>query len=138
MSYLTQLTKHYGVTKNPLKGGFLLPNGWFLDFSEGSSERSQDHRNIVWVSRVPEKDRESRWDVLVRIATKVGMYRWMPENWALESWTPPTKAQLEIVAELAYYRPMILECNAPKRHFYREYNDNEYRKVQQDLIAFYR
>lgn len=64
MSYLTQLTKYYGVTKNPLKGGFLLPNGWFLDFSEGSNERSQDHRNIVWVSRVPEKDRESRWDVI--------------------------------------------------------------------------
>lgn len=44
-------SQHFGITKNPCEGGFLLENGDFLDFS-GKSEgltsgvRAYDHRDI--------------------------------------------------------------------------------------------
>lgn len=47
--------KHYGVTDDPQKAAFLMSNGLWLDFSEGSDTRSQDHRNITWF--VPEEER---------------------------------------------------------------------------------
>lgn len=46
--------KHYGVTNDPEKAAFLMSNGLWLDFSEGSDTRSQDHRNITWF--VPEEE----------------------------------------------------------------------------------
>ena len=137
-SYYDRLVKFYGVTDNPKLGGFILPDGSLLDFSEGSGGRSQDHRNINWVSLVPEKPRESRYDVMVRICERVGMYRWMPESWSLEAWTPPTRHQLGTIQQLASMKPIAIESRKGRQVFFREYESYEADEAWQDLLRFYR
>jgi hypothetical protein len=46
--------KTYGMTDDPGCAAFILSDGAWLDFSEGSGFRSQDHRNITWL--VPEDE----------------------------------------------------------------------------------
>jgi hypothetical protein len=137
-SYLYRLIKHYGVTDSPMLGGFLLPDGMFLDFSEGSRSRSQDHRNITWVSTVPEKPRESRYDVMVRICKRVGMYRWMPESWSIEAWTPPTRGQIETIWALAAYKEILLEAYLGRRHFAEQYATFEADQAVRDFARFFK
>ena len=36
----------YGITDDHGKAGFILKDGTLIDFSEGSYERTLDHRNI--------------------------------------------------------------------------------------------
>ena len=137
-SYLDRLIKHYGVTASPYLGGYLLPDGSFLDFSEGSGGRSQDHRNVVWV--LPsnwEGPRDSRWDGLVRVCKRTGMYRWMPESWSLEGWTAPTRAQLAVVAMLARQQELGLEAHFGVSHYSIVYDTHESRAAVEHLADFY-
>ena len=46
--------KTYGVTDNPGCVAFILSDGSWIDFSEGSDLRAQDHRAITWL--VPEDE----------------------------------------------------------------------------------
>jgi hypothetical protein len=144
-SYLDRLVAFYGITHQPTLGAWLLPTGEFLDFSEGSGSRSQDHRNINWVSTVPEKPDQSRYDVMARIAKRVGMYRWMPEAWSIEAWTPPTPEQARVMRELHSMQPIIVEATRPQgrkfygERFYREYeqwdNPSEPARELRDFYA---
>jgi hypothetical protein len=146
-SYLDRLVKHYGVTENPGLGGYILPDGTFLDFSEGSGSRCQDHRNISGFSVRPEGPYESRWDLLERICKRVGMYRWMPESWAINAWTSPTREQILTIATLASMRPITLDLERGRKgpasrtfdRFFREYDwgDDEMQPVR-DMVQFYR
>lgn len=142
-SYLDRLVTHYGRTYAPNLGGFLLPDGSFLDFSGGSGSRAQDHRNVNWVlPRGTERERESRYDGMVRVAKRVGMYRWMPESWSVEAWTPPTPEQRQAINELAsqaFDQGITIEAWRGKRHFYREYEPwDDSRQPARDLADFYR
>lgn len=136
-SYMERLVAFYGVTDSPELGGFLLPDGRFLDFSEGSGSRAQDHRNITWATVKPEGPRDSRYDVMARIAKRVGMYRWMPETWGLETWTRPTPAQIAAVRSLARMRPIILDMSQGKRTAYKEYEEWDSHQAARDLVSFY-
>lgn len=146
-SYLSRLKAHYGTTHDPSLGGYLLPDGSFLDFSEGSGQRIQDHRNITWVSVIEEKPNELRYDVMARICRTVGMYRWMPESWALETWTKPTSDQISTLRDLFKIRSPTLEMHrgthrgtdsrcVPKVNFYLEYEEWE-RDALKHLVSFY-
>jgi hypothetical protein len=140
-TYLQRLVKEYGTTDDPMLGGFLLPDGSFLDFSEGSGQRIQDHCNITWASLTKEKPHESRYDVMARIAKKVGMYRWMPENWSIEAWTAPTPEQEKRIEALAYDAPqgvMEIEAYDKRRHMFKEYKPYEGQDARVDLRWFYR
>jgi hypothetical protein len=137
-SYLERLIKLYGTTDNPGLGGFLLPDGSFLDFSEGSGMRSQDHRNIIWVLRSSEEKGESRYDAMVRVAKRVGMYRWMPESWSLETWTAPTAAQSRAIEMLVEHKSMSIEAYDGNRHHFSTYEPWESDTAVVDLRWFYR
>lgn len=137
-SYLQRLVRHYGVTDDPGCGGYLLPDGTFLDFSEGSGSRSQDHRNITWV--LPsgwEGPRDTRWDGLVRVCTRTGMYRWMPESWSIETWAGPTRQQRGVIDMLASVRELVVEAHHGRRHYARQYDPFGRRSPGQDLYEFY-
>jgi len=139
-TYEARLRKEYGVTDDPMLGGFLLPDGSFLDFSEGSGQRIQDHRNITWASTVSEKPHENRYDVMSRVAKKVGMYRWMPENWSLEMWTLPTPQQARMIESLAYDAPdgiIEIEAHRGKADYHHEYESWQAEDIVGDLKAFY-
>lgn len=137
-SYLDRLVAHYGVTMAPELAGWLLPDGTFLDFSEGSGSRAQDHRNVNWV--LPggtERERESRYEGMARVATAAKMYRWMPESWSIEAWTAPTREQLFAIRQLADLRELSLEAHKGRWEFYREYERWEGEQAADDLRAFY-
>lgn len=137
-TYVDRLVKHYGVTDAPSLGGYLLPDGRFLDFSEGSGTRAQDHRNITWVLPANwEGPRDTRWDGLVRVAKKVGMYRWMPETWSLEAWTPPTPEQASAITSLADDQSLTVEAHSDKRDFANTYEPFEGREAREDLRRFF-
>lgn len=144
-TYLQRLKRHYGVTDDPNLGGFLLPDGLFLDFSEGSGSRALDHRNIAGFSVRREQPQESRYDLLVRICKRTGMYRWMPEIWALQAWTPPTREQLITIRNLSRGRPLILEAergtksptSRSYKHIYREYEWWNSEQAVRDILKFF-
>lgn len=153
MSYLDRLVKHYGVTDDPLLGAFLLPDGTFLDFSEGSGQRIQDHRNITFL--LPKawhqgeiQGRWYRYDGMAQIAKQVGMYRWFPENWDLEAWTPPTLEQRRVIRELAQMHELGVEAHTDqyakkimrRRQFKKLYYPDLLRVSDPvvDLLAFFR
>ena len=137
-SYLARLINHYGVTHTPALGGFILPDGSFLDFSEGSGSRSQDHRNITWVlPKGWEGPRNSRWDGMVRVAKKVGMYRWMPEHWSIDAWTPPTPQQAHTLTELARWAPLIVDAEVGRRRLHEKFARVQALYVAEVLQAFF-
>jgi len=137
-SYVSRLSKHYGVTGSEALGGFLLPDGMFLDFSEGSGARSQDHRNIVWASVVAEKERETRYDVMARMCQRAGLIRWIPESWAVEMWRMPTQEQLDVLMRLSAASPLIVEAHRGKRTFYREFFPSNRMSAPSQIVKFYR
>ena len=138
-SYYDRLVKHYGTTDDPHLGAFLLPDGDFLDFSEGSGSRTQDHRNVTWVLPANwEGPRDTRYDGMVRVAKRAMMYRWMPESWSLEAWTLPTAKQLDAVEMLAEQRALTIEAYDGHRHYAATYEPYESHEAYQDLLAFFR
>lgn len=71
---LDRAVQHYGLTDEPRKTGYILPNGRGLDFSDGQSARTLDHGDVAGVmgSELPrgENPRE-------RFATQTGAIRFL-------------------------------------------------------------
>jgi hypothetical protein len=111
-SYEQRLRGIWGVTDSPHLGGYLLPDGDFLDFSQGSGHRAADHRQIEGVVpskwRKGNKPRGYRWDDVVHVSKKIGMFRWVPESWHITLWTKPTRDQLRTIKKLAGVRDLMV------------------------------
>ncbi len=136
-----RLIDRYGVTMDPKKGGFILPDGRFLDFSEGTDERSMDHRAINWMYTGKDKAELERYDVMARVAKRAGLIRWFPENWSVELWRTPTPSQLYRIEQLTSAAPggiMEVEANDKKRTLHREYEAWRAGSVKGDIRSFYR
>jgi hypothetical protein len=121
-SYLTKLIKEFGVTDDPGTGGFILPEGNFLDLSGGGGFRCMDHRSIL--SAYPRNVNynvtyPSRTEAMENIMKVAGLIRWMPERWYAELVTRPTAGQIATLLELGSHRPLSVEVK-------RGYNKKEY------------
>lgn len=129
---LDRLIGHYGVTDSPYAGGFILPDGSFLDFSEGSGSRSQDHRNVEWATK---KQFSSRTDALYHIMEQTGIIRWLPEAWQAEIRARPTLEQVRTLSDLADTRAITIEVSRIRQRFFRSYDRFEEQEVRRDLRA---
>jgi hypothetical protein len=73
-----------------------------------------------------------------RICKRVGMFRWMPENWGVEAWTAPTLEQIYVLRSLFRQKEPILNLHRRgRRDFYREYEWYERGQALVDLMNFY-
>lgn len=123
---------------------FLLYGGSFLDLSSGSGYRIDDHRIIEYV--LPEKVREklgSRYAAMAYVCKKTQMYRWMPESWNIEAWTTPTRAQLDVIEQLAQAGgphgddSLGIEATKGRQHYFQEYAPYDSDSAWRDLYDFY-
>lgn len=112
-SYLEQLIKAQaesygsGTTTDPFTGGFILPDGRFLNMGMYGT-RGDDHRVITWV--LPRSSKiDTAWDGLVHVARKANLVRWQPENWSLSIFTKPTAQQLATIQHLIDWKRMANE-----------------------------
>lgn len=48
-THTNRAVEEYGITNDPFLAGYLMPDGNYLDFSEGQGYRVQDHRNVGFV-----------------------------------------------------------------------------------------
>jgi hypothetical protein len=112
-TYYDKLIKEFGVTDDAGCGFYILPNGRFLDGSEGGGSRTADHRaiNVVFARNV---DYEKRWGSrhggMMHLMSKTGLIRWMPEQAYLEFATEPTRDQARTIADLSTYKKLELEA----------------------------
>jgi hypothetical protein len=131
-SYLDQLIKEFGRTDNPHLGGWILPEGDFLDLSGGSGMRADDHRIINGVLRGKGSDRfDSRYTAMMYLAKNNRMIRWMPETWSAELATKPTPAQIMTLRGLAE-EGQRLTIEGPG-NFYEEYDEDTADLIGDDL-----
>lgn len=141
-SYEQRMRDHYGVTDNPYLGGYLLPDGSFLDFSEGSGSRTMDHRNVEqFPTKTWRKNRPNRyrWDSVEHLSKKVGMYRWVPESWHITMWTKPTREQLRTIKGLARMKPiMIAATHRGKKMENYDYTTHDVFQILDDIEKFFR
>jgi hypothetical protein len=127
-----------GVTSSPTQGGFLMYNGEFLNMG-AYGQRGDDHRMLESV--LPRSKREkfqSRYDAMAYVAKKTNMYRWMPESWSLETWTAPSRAQLDTIEQLASMRPIAIEAWKGRSHYCNQYEEWDSERAWKDLYEFYR
>lgn len=112
-SYLERLIKAQaesygsGVTTDPFTGGFILPDGRFLNMGMYGT-RGDDHRIITHVLPNSQKF-DSQWEGLVHVARTVNLVRWQPENWSLGLFTKPTPQQLATIQHLIDWKRMANE-----------------------------
>jgi hypothetical protein len=80
-SYLDRLIRDFGPTDDPNLGGFILPDGQFLDLSEGASSRITDLRaNARYLGR---SYAQHKANVLATLETYAAEHRaLMVYNWA--------------------------------------------------------
>jgi hypothetical protein len=90
----------YGETDDPIKAGYVLSTGRFLDYSEGGYERSLDHRNIESIMDEPEESRGSRYsDYVVPFMNLTGAIRVSNYGtWSVDIHSPPTPEQITAIA----------------------------------------
>jgi len=90
----------YGETNDPIKAGYVLSSGKFLDYSEGGYERSLDHRNIESVMDEPEESQGSRYsDYVVPFMSLTGAIRVSNYGeWSVDIHSPPTPEQITAIA----------------------------------------
>ena len=140
-SYLDRLIKLQaesygeGTTMDPVTGGFLLPEGDFLNMGIYGT-RGDDHRVVNYVLPRGMGEKIGRWAGLVRVCKKIGMYRWMPENWSIEAWTPPTRAQLHTIRQLNEHKPLTVEAWKGGRSWTRQFE--EWEDAADALYGFFR
>jgi len=142
-SYEQRLREAWGVTDNPMLGGYLLPDGDFLDFSEGQGYRTADHRQIEGVVpskwRKGNKPRGYRWDDVVHVSKKIGMFRWVPESWHITMWTPPTKEQLRVIGKLAKMKPFMVAAEYRGKQWEElDYTIHDAERVVEDIKRFFK
>jgi hypothetical protein len=99
----------YGATENFTRSVYITPSGYLLDFSEGTSGRVQDHRNIGYVlETVPNLDLGEYGGNKWKNSTSWGMYavldmgfiRYLPESHLINMLQMPTQEQFERIREL--------------------------------------
>jgi hypothetical protein len=90
----------YGETDDPIKAGYVLSTGRFLDYSEGGYERSLDHRNIESIMDEPEESKGSRYsDYVVPFMNLTGAIRVSNYGtWSVDIHSPPTHEQITAIA----------------------------------------
>jgi hypothetical protein len=90
----------YGETDDPIKAGYVLSTGKFLDYSEGGYERSLDHRNIESIMDDPEESKGSRYsDYVVPFMNLTGAIRVSNYGtWSVDIHSPPTPEQITAIA----------------------------------------
>ena len=90
----------YGETDDPIKAGYVLSTGRFLDYSEGGYERSLDHRNIESIMEEPEESKGSRYsDYVVPFMNLTGAIRVSNYGtWSVDISAPPTHEQITAIA----------------------------------------
>ena len=90
----------YGETDDPIKAGYVLSTGRFLDYSEGGYERSLDHRNIESIMEEPEESKGSRYsDYVVPFMNLTGAIRVSNYGtWSVDISAPPTGEQITAIA----------------------------------------
>lgn len=90
----------YGETDDPMKAGYVLSTGKFLDYSEGGYERSLDHRNIENVMDDPEESKGDRYrDYVVPFMTSTGAIRVSNYGeWSVDIYAPPSNEQITAIA----------------------------------------
>jgi hypothetical protein len=90
----------YGETDDPIKAGYVLSTGKFLDYSEGGYERSLDHRNIESIMDVPEESKGSRYsDYVVPFMNLTGAIRVSNYGtWSVDISAPPSNEQITAIA----------------------------------------
>jgi hypothetical protein len=92
-----QARKHYGITTDPYKAGYILRDGTFLDLSEGQPERTLDHRDIDNIMDAPEEPRGDRYsDYVVPFLNLTGAIRCSYQNgeWSVDISAAPTDDQI--------------------------------------------
>lgn len=113
--------KFYGETGTFQRAGYITPNGYLLDFSEGTGSRVQDHRNIMFVVEESgidigryEEDRQRHlqsWGMMV--VMDMGFIRYMPETKGVDMHRMPTQQQFENLRFLIkkYNGNIVIEMN---------------------------
>lgn len=101
--------KFYGTTENFTRSGYITPSGYLLDFSEGTSSRVQDHRNISYVLETlpnlnlgeykgPNWAHSTSWGMYAVL--DMGFIRYLPESHLIDMLQMPTQEQFERIREL--------------------------------------
>jgi hypothetical protein len=104
----------YGETDDPIKAGYVLSTGKFLDYSEGGYERSLDHRNIESIMDVPEESKGSRYsDYVVPFMNLTGAIRVSNYGtWSVDISAPPSNEQITAIARHHINgKDFIYECD---------------------------
>jgi hypothetical protein len=104
----------YGETDDPIKAGYVLSTGRFLDFSEGGDERSLDHRNIENVIEAPENSYGDRYrDYVQPFMNSTGAIRMHFDGvWNVDIYARPTNEQITAIAKHHRNgRDFIYECD---------------------------
>jgi molecular chaperone GrpE (heat shock protein) len=112
--------------------GFISPNGYLLDFGEGTGVRGQDHRNIGYVlDLLPNIDlgeygtdkwkHETSWGLYA--VMDMGFIRYLPESQGIDMHQMPTQEQFDRIRQLIqkYNGRIIVEMNEDA---YVEYEPN--------------
>lgn len=88
----------YGITGDHGKAGFILKDGTLIDFSEGSYERTLDHRNIFSIMP-PNETHDNDYDnYVVPFAKETGALRISHYgNWSVDMITPPSNTQIDYI-----------------------------------------
>jgi hypothetical protein len=145
-SYLSRLIDEFGVIEDPLCGGFILPDGLFLDLSGGAGRRVHDHRIVNGVLPAGHGI-ESRYDAMAHVSRVAGMYRWFAENWAVEAWTAPTRGQLGTIEYLCMISPrnnfdgrrlLEIEANGPGGSISELFDPSEAKQAMRFLRGAFR
>jgi len=97
--------KEFGTTTNPGAGGYLLKDGRFLDFSEGTGARTLDHRSVqrlASLKNMPIKDQGAGWEYMQAFQNQTGAIRWIPESASFDVpvTKPPTPQQRRAMAQI--------------------------------------
>ena len=88
----------YGITDDHGKAGFILKDGTLIDFSEGSYERTLDHRNIFSIMS-PNESHDNDYDnYVVPFAKETGALRISHYgDWNVDMITPPSNEQIDYI-----------------------------------------
>lgn len=143
-SVLERAIQHYGLTDHWPAAGYILPDGSMLDFSEGSGQRSQDHRNVSFLLS---KEFEHRNEAMRHFQELTGAIRFMPEVPIFDLVKKPTAEQKSRMREIVHDsveadKPPTLEMRRGARArddetFYREYEAWDARQLFDDVREFY-
>lgn len=134
-SMLEKAIKHYGLTDDPGKAAYILPDGTFLDFSEGSDTRTMDHRNVEFLVN---KKYEYRTESMRHFMRNTGAIRFMPESGCIDIIKKPTERQLRAISEISeLFNEIIIDLNKGSKKFSKEYESWNKKEIIKDIREFW-